>query len=148
MSNMSKRPPTRTKKEVRVPPEVHAAFVRYEEASHALGLFVENNEKVINDYEARRTEHNQALDHVKALYKRHHDILGESYSGFVCETRRKVDLDKLLQLVPGLKGVLDFEYKLPIAQFDTLVADEVISDKVVAAVLKVEPHRIRGASER
>lgn len=155
MSNTSKATKPKTSKPAsksgvaRVPPQVHAAFAKFEETKSALYLFMEKkeNRKILDQYNMFRESYNTSLREVKALYKQHYAALGPTYGDFSVHMKRSIDTALLLELLPGIKELLEFEYKLPLAKYDELVGDDVIPDEIKDQIEHEVVHQIKGASE-
>lgn len=131
----------------KAPPHVLAALAKFEEAKRALNLFREKNRKITDAYDVHRDAYNAALSEVHNLYKQYHETLGPTFGGFTMQKKREIDKELLFKLLPGLKEALEVDYKINVAIFDQLTAEEVIPEDIAEQVIHEIPHQIRGASK-
>jgi hypothetical protein len=115
---------------------VTAAFAELESARTAVLEYARENAKVIETYEAMRSEANSKLNSCKALFTQH-DALGESYAGFSRGAVRSVDAKKLVELAPATLELVDFSISIDL--FEKCLADGLIDDTVLSEVLSTKP---------
>lgn len=121
---------------LRIPQEVSEAFARYESSRWKLQHFLQEHERIIEEYNELKREHDIATEDVKTAYSHHRDVLGESYQGFTISKRRSVDAKHLVELMPDLIGHV--KYSMAVAEFDELVLNGIIPPDVIPEVIDVK----------
>lgn len=117
--------------------KAHAAFAKVTETQLALSLFTAKNLKIISDYHQHQRDYEDAVAEAQQAYLAEMDVLGPSYAGFTVETRRSLNLPRLLEVFPDAGMVVRTEYKMTIPEFETAIKDGVIPERIYDEVIEV-----------
>lgn len=149
MPPISKPSPRKTPSNTtsKAPPQVLAALAKFEEAKRELHKFIEKNRKITDAYDTHRDAYNAALTEVQSLYKQYFEVLGSNFGGFTLQKKREINKELLFKLLPGIKEVLEFEYKINISILEKLLEEEVVPEDIAEQVVYEVPHQIRGATK-
>jgi len=118
-----------------IPLAAQAALSKFESARETLNSYSQRNAKIIRDYDMLRQAHNEALKHMKSVYKEHYNLIGESFGDFRAQPRRELDVDKLMMLLgTAADAVTKVDYKIDREAYNTAVKSGLIPASVVQAV--------------
>lgn len=127
------------------PLKLQAAHALFEASREALSAFRTANPKLVQMYEDHQQAYNNALEEVKALYREHHETVGETFNDFSVRYKTVIDAELLIALAGDTgRSVCTMKYSVDRKEYNKAVESGLISQDIVDEVESVDPPAVYG----
>lgn len=131
-----------------IPLAAQAALSKFESAREILHSYAQQHARTIKDYDVLRQAHNEALANVKAIFKEHHESIGDRLGDFTARTNTEINVLLLVELLEDKADLVGHPtFKLDRTKYNEAVKSGLIPSSVVRQVESRSTPAIYGPKE-